>query len=497
MPETEVIATAKPRYRVPARSSNVAWTADNFQNFSASLGYGTDNIGSAATYGFTFITRNRLMLEAAYRGSWIVGAAVDIPADDMTRAGLELQGLDSDDTDDMMAAIRDLGLAQQVGDNIRWARLFGGAGAWMMIDGQDASTPLNMDSIKEGQFRGLHVFDRTVMNPTYASNELVLDLGPSFGMPEFYQTFSDTGGVPQLKIHHTRFMRQTGIEMPYYQKRIEQFWGESVVERIWDRLVGFDSATAGVTQLVYKAYLRIVKVKNLRQNIAMGGTATQALANQFMFMRQMQSNEGLSLIDGDDEFATFQNTFAGLDTILEQFGGQLCGALDLPYSRLFGQTPGGLASTGEGDMRNYDASNARKQETKLRRGWTVILDVLHRSVLGRPADPGFTFKFNPLLVPSEAERKTTGKTGTDAIVAASGGGIISQQTALRELRNLSDSSGLFSTISDDEIEQAEETVPTPEELAAMAQPADPNEGGGNGADGEGGDTQGGGQGADA
>lgn len=481
---------AKPRFRGPAYSSErpnapwdqvsapdaVSWrphtTGDTFNNFAANLGYGTNNLTSASGYGFNFITRNRIALEAGYRGSWIIGAAIDIPADDMTQAGIELQGLDSEDTDLMMAGIRDLGLSAQIADSVRWGRLFGGAIGMFMIDGQDTARPLNLDSIGEGQFRGIHVYDRTVVNPAY-TNDLVTEQGPSFGLPKTYQTFYDGAQVSNLKIDHSRVFRQIGVPMPYYQARYEQFWGASIVERIFDRLVGFDTATAGVVQLIHKAYLRVMKVKNLRQNIATGGAMATAMAKQFDFMRQTQTIEGISLIDGDDEFEALTYAFTGLDSVLEQLGGQLCGALDLPASRLFGKTPGGLAATGEGDARNYDLANKRKQETHLRRPWTMALDILHRSVLGRPAEPGFTFVFNPLQVPTDAERATIAKTGTDAIVAASGASITSQQTSLRELRALADKTGMFGSITDEEIDAAEDVVPSPADLAALAAPADP------------------------
>ena len=53
--------------------------------------------------------------------------------------------------------------------------------------------------------------------------------------------------------------------------------GMSVVERIWDRLTAFDSATVGAAQLVYKAHLRTYSVEKLRELIALGGPAFEAL----------------------------------------------------------------------------------------------------------------------------------------------------------------------------------------------------------------------------
>src|SRR4051812_37851112 len=73
------------------RPGNGQPTADSFQNFMASVGFGTPNIHSGSTYGFTPITRERTLLEWMYRGSWVCGIAVDAPADDMTKMGVEFR----------------------------------------------------------------------------------------------------------------------------------------------------------------------------------------------------------------------------------------------------------------------------------------------------------------------------------------------------------------------------------------------------------------------
>lgn len=62
-------------------------TIDGYDNFMSRLGLQTGNLSSHGTYTPNFTSRNRVLLEFAYRSSWIVGAAVDTIADDMTRKG--------------------------------------------------------------------------------------------------------------------------------------------------------------------------------------------------------------------------------------------------------------------------------------------------------------------------------------------------------------------------------------------------------------------------
>lgn len=115
---------------------------DSFQNFEARVGLGTNNQAGQYNYGFDFISRNRVQMEAMYRSSWVVGQAVDVVADDMTRAGVDIDAeLDPGDRDKLTAGFERMALWDRVNDTIKWARLYGGALAVMLIDRQNPSTP--------------------------------------------------------------------------------------------------------------------------------------------------------------------------------------------------------------------------------------------------------------------------------------------------------------------------------------------------------------------
>ncbi len=135
---------ARSRKVAPAKLGQAAYSApkslvtDSFQNFAARTGVGTGNLNDGATYGFNPISRNRLQLEWGYRGSWIMGRAVDCIPEDMTREGIEVKS--DDDPDDLSALEKQTNQLEVWGnlcDSLKWARLYGGAVAMMMIDGQE------------------------------------------------------------------------------------------------------------------------------------------------------------------------------------------------------------------------------------------------------------------------------------------------------------------------------------------------------------------------
>ena len=447
----------KPRIRVQAPSQ----ATDSIQNFSARIGLGTPNIQSTAAYGLNPISRNRQELEWAYRGSWIVRQVVDAPAEDMTRAGIELQGqIKPDDIDRMQRSMQALQVWQKLRETIQWSRLYGGAVGYLIIDGQNPSLPLRIDTIKLGQFKGIIPLDRWMVQPSLT--ERVQELGPDFGMPEFYSIIS-AQGLPRIKIHYTRVVRFDGEDLPFYQKQSENGWGLSVCEPMWDRLLAFDSGTVGAAQLLHKAYLRTIKIENLRDLLAAGGKAAEAVARNVDWIRMFQSGEGLTMLDSRDSFETHQYAFGGIGDVLLQLAQQLAGATQIPLVRLFGQSPAGLNATGESDIRFYYDAILSQQESRMRRPFGVILDVLHRSTLGRPPDASFNFVFRPLWQMSAKERADIAQVQASTITAIDGTGAIDNATILRELRQASPITGMWSNITDEMIEDAENEPPEPPE----------------------------------
>lgn len=439
------------------------FTADSFQNFAARLGLGAGSQHDQSTYGFDFLSRDRLKLEAMYRSSWIVGQVVDVVAEDMTREGINIRGLDDpDDANKIQQKLDDLEIWNELTNVIKWGRLYGGAIAVMLIDGQDVSTPLDINTVGKDQFKGLMVLDRWLVLPTL--QDLVTEYGPDFGKPKYYDVIADSLGLSNQKIHYSRVIRFDGVDLPYWQRVAENLWGQSVIERMIDRLTAFDSTTMGVAQLVYKAHLRTYKVKGLRAIIAAGGKAFEGLVKQIEQIRLWQSNEGLTLMDAEDEFATHSYSFAGLDAVLLQFGQQLSGASQIPLVRLFGQSPSGMNATGESDLSNYYDNINQQQERRMRSGLNKLLQVVSLSVLGKALPDSFTFDFASLWQIDDVQKADIASKVTDAICKAEEQGLISTQSAMKELKQSSEITGIYSSITDEDIESADDSVPRPGEV---------------------------------
>lgn len=436
-------------------------TADAFQNFSLNLGLGTNNALSQSQYGFYPITRVRTLLDWIHRGSWLGGIAIDLLADDMTRGGIEILTIeDTKQVEKMQQFLTRNRIWQELADNIKWSQLYGGSIAVLLIENQDPSTPLRIDAVGRNQFKGLTVFDRWMVDPDLS--DLVDEYGPNLGKPKFYRVVADAPVMRGQRIHYTRCIRLEGVRLPHWQRVMENLWGLSVFERLYDRMIAFDSATVGASQLVYKSFLRTYKIDGLQEAATTAGDAIVGISQRVELMRKYQSIEGITLLDSSDDFTTHESSgFTGIADILVHFAEQISGALQIPLVRLLGQSPAGLNSTGESDLRTYYDNILKRQENDLREGVNLILRVAARSI-GINLPDNFNFNFVPLWQMDQTEKTDVADKATRFVMEVEAAGLVSPKVALQELRQLSKATGYWTNITTKDIEEASDVAEPPE-----------------------------------
>lgn len=443
------------KYTKSFSMKNSSKVSDGYANFVTRVGFTpgyNNNVLSDSTYVPTLLTWQRVKLETMYRSSWIVGIVVDSIAEDMTRSGITITGsIEPSRISYMQKMMTRLGIWGALLENIKWGRLYGGSIAVIDIEGQDISTPLDINTISKGQFKGLKIYDRWQIQPSVTQ---LVESGKEAGNPEYYTILSNvaTGEPVNAVIHYTRVIRHIGIQLPNWQAVQEQFWGESVIERLQDRLIAFDEATMSAANLVKRANIRTIKVENLRDVLAAGGKIEENLLKQFKYMSYLQNNEALSLLDSRDSLQIDSYSFGGLSDIMLQMGQQVSGSAGIPLVRLFGQSPAGLNSTGESDFRMYYDRVYAEQESNLREGLTIVLTVLYMSLFGENPPDDFDFDFVPLWQTTHKEKTEIASMTSTLISLAYEKGIIDQETALKELKQSGDNTGIFTNISDEQIE---------------------------------------------
>ena len=205
----------------------------------------------------------------------------------------------------------------------------------------------------------------------------------------------------------------------------------------------------------------------MRQILGGPESAQIALAKNIGMIRALQSTEGMTVLDADDNFATTSYSFAGLDQVLLSFGQQLSGAADIPLTRLFGQSPAGLNATGEADTKTYYDGILRRQEAQLREPLTKLLQIIYRDRFGEPMPAEVSFNFVPLWQLTEIDRANVASTDAASVTAAYTAGLIDAPTALRELQLRGALTTRWQAVTEDVVKEAE-GAPPPSATAVLS-----------------------------
>ena len=441
---------------------------DAFSNVLARLGAGTPNLLEGTEYSLQRMSRDFNTLNALYRESWIVRRIIDVIPADMLKNWITItSGLDPDVEKRLSLTLRRTQLIDKLKRGMQWGRLYGGALGVMLVkhQGYDLSQPLQLDWIMPGDFAGLLIFDR--WNGVNPSSELIEDISdPDYGYPKYY-TVTDPAGGGSVKIHYSRVARFPGATLPFWEEIAEMQWGASVIESIFDELRKRDNVSWNIAQLTFMANIRVLKMQDLGQLLAATDNESQAeLLRTLEAQNMLLNNMGMQVMDAADGLETHQYTFGGLADCYQQFIMDISGAAEIPVTRLFGRSPSGLNATGESDLQNYYDMIAEKQESYLRPILNKVLPPFIISTLGSLPDD-FDFEFDPVAEPTDKERADLAKCGTDNVVAAYNAGLISQRTALKELKQQSERTGVWTNITDEDIERASDSVEPPGEMSGM------------------------------
>lgn len=439
----------KSRPRGAQPNTEAVSVQDAFSNPLFRLGYGSQSPLEATEYPLTRMTDNYALLNSLYRDNWVVQNVVGIIPDDMTKKWFAPAGaVGPEHLKELDRVQRVTALRERVNEGLRWGRLYGGAAGLIMIRGQEGMLvqPLELESIYPGTFQGLYILDR--WQGVVPGMELVFEGGEP--VPAYY-SITDARGNTVAKVHHSRLVRFTGRDLPFLERVAELYWGESEVEALYNDVVKHDNVAANMAALTFRANVDTMEVQNLDQLFSVtSGEQQRRFWNVMQAQSVMKSNFGMQLVNRGDQIKNTQYTFTGLQEVYDSMCLDLSGASRIPVTKLFGRSPAGMNATGESDLRNYYDYVDTLREAKLRPILEKLLPVLAMSAWGAVPD-GLDITFPPLWTPTAKEVAEIAKTKSEAIVSGYQAGLLNVDTAQKELKKLADETGMFDSISEEEI----------------------------------------------
>ena len=380
---------------------------------------------SAAT---ALVTLQRMTLHNAYAHKGLVRTVIDTPVDDAFRGGFEIttnKELSTEDIEELRRSMEENQDVKAVTQTLKWGRLYGGAGC-IIADGSDPKTPLDPESISEGDPLAFRAADRWELFFGAVGQEgFITDSDGS--MKEL-----ESGGVPKqqlvtyynVNLHPSRVLRVIGTDAPSMIRQQLMGHGLSELERCMPEINAYIKFQDMIFELVDEAKLDIFKINQFTNALASAGGVAR-ITKHIQLNNQMKNYKSAIIMDKEDDFEAKQMSFSGIADILIQFRINLASAVGIPQAKLFGESASGFSS-GEDWLENYNSM----VECVRAKAKTLLMQVVG---LRCQATFGFIpesldIKFPPLRVMSAVEEEQVATSKTNRALSLFDRGILAIPT---------------------------------------------------------------------
>lgn len=337
---------------------------------------------------YVFMPVTDVEAEAWYRGTWLGRKIIDILPFDMTREGRDWQA-NAADIEKLEAEEERLGLWFKLQRALTLARLWGGGGIVLGDGSSDSTQPLKIENVRQGGLQYAQVYSRYQLQE--GGNQRLDPADPWFGQPDVF-TISTATGV-QLKLHPSRVIAFIGQRVPEGSRMpgASWFWGDPLYQSIRQAVQNADMGQDGFAGLIDEAKIDILKTPGLTDIV---GTTEgeQKIANRVQAANLGKSNYRALLLDAEEDWQQKQISWDGMPDMMMALLQVVCGAADIPVTRLLGTSPKGLQSTGDGEREDYQTMVGAKQRVELAPQLKLIDQMLIPSALGSmPSDVYYEF----------------------------------------------------------------------------------------------------------
>lgn len=306
---------------------------------------------------------------------------------------------EEDETRDQVAArLTELGAQAAIVDAAVFGRVFGDTFLYVDVeDGTKNELPLDLTKVRKVNFLKKIERDRISGLTKYTDVK-----SPKYDEYETYQ-ISNALGVTAV-IHETRLIRFTGARTSDMDRRANNMWHRSVLDKIYEVLRDFGITWSSAALLVNQGTQGIYKFKDLSMLLAAPGTeGREALSTRVGMIDMVRSALRSIILDADvEDFSYEVAPLTSLPEVLDRFGSRLAAAADgIPVTKLFGISPAGMNATGEADAKNWYRILDSYRTTTLQPPVERLVDLV-LAELKKP-DAEITVSWQPLDQPSDTE----------------------------------------------------------------------------------------------
>lgn len=432
---------------------------DNYSNPMLQQGqYTYDPINGANYTANRMITWDMLRINNIERSESIICKGVKYKATMPLIKGVDIKSSEIT-AEDVVKLQKQLSkLTKPLSSIIYQGEMYGGAAGLIYINGQTSVTqllkPLDVSAIKKGDFLGIKPLERWFScNP---SGDIIKELGKSTGIYDaellgepLYFNVRLSPSSPTLKVHRTRLIFYNTGMLPDIEKRIEQFWGVSTIERIWTQLYNYNTATREAVRALNGLNIRVVKLEDLTSDYGEISDSTRELLEaKLNTMKAGLNNAGMLFLGGEDEFDYKYASLSEVSAILKEVKTDLANNFEVPYSYLFGD--GTLTSQ---INENEFTSIKQIQEWFIRPWFEKLLPIIYRHLFGKDI-PEYTISFKKIRDVSDKDiAEVISKVG-NVVLDSYKVGAMPKESLIKSLSEItSNTSDVFNNVDEEYINE--------------------------------------------
>jgi phage-related protein (TIGR01555 family) len=342
-----------------------------------------------------------------YIGDGMARRIIDIPAEEMTRAGIDIDDMEDDELEDKIESkLDDLDAMKHHNDALRWSRLFGGCiMVYGLNDGGTLDVPLNEMAIKDVEF--IRTYDRwqATIQTRYNDPESV-----NYGKPETWLISPSTGGNSYL-VHESRMSMFDGDAVPDFTRQQNQGWGASTLQSCADQLTRLGMSHQWANMLLERSQQAVHKIPGL-SNTLRQPNGESMMKKRVDVVDMVRGILNTIVIDGEEDYVVTSQSMTGIPDVLDRFAEAVSAVTGIPVTVLMGRSPGGMSATGKSDLDNWYARVMSMQNDQLKKPLTKLVKYIKIALTGN-SDIDFSICFNPLAVMSATEEATINKIKAD------------------------------------------------------------------------------------
>jgi len=380
-------------------------TIDGYQEAFSGVGTNRDRSSFVRTKGAYLLCQQELT--DMYIGDGFARRIVDSVAEEMTRAGIEIEDLEDENLEDSIESkMEEMDAMHHFNDAVRWSRLFGGSVLVFGInDGGLLEDPLNAENIKEVEF--LRVYDRYQAT---VQTRVTDPASRDYGNPETWLISPVAGGTPYL-VHNSRLWRFDGEAIPEITRQSNEGWGASSLQACAEQLKRLGLGQQYAQMMMERSQQAVHKIPGLASTLRSPG-GEEMIKKRVDVVDYVRGALNTIVVDADEDYVLTSVSLSGVPDILDREGEALSAVSNIPVSVLLGKSQGGLANSEKSSLDNWHARIASDQNDILRKPIDLLVTYIIRS-LGQQ-DMEYKLCFKPLTVLSDKEEAEVDKLKADA-----------------------------------------------------------------------------------